>query len=173
MALGQAPGIHEATIGKPFAFTAGRTLFKWLKIATSMDEAEIREKIYFSAVARCFPGKAKSGSGDREPSLDEINNCRIHVKGEIQALQPELLLVIGRVALTEVLGPEIFSKKTPLHEVVGKRFSITFHGVPVMAIPLPHPSGVSRWPQTEPGKTQLAKALRLIKKEVRQLTRLP
>lgn len=169
LALGQAPGLHEAALGRPFAFTAGKTLFKWLETATDLDEAAIRERIYFSAVARCFPGKAKKGAGDREPSPLEIENCREHVRGEVLALKPTLLIAIGRIAIAEALGPALFRKGTPLHEVVGRIFPIEFHGVSMHVIPLPHPSGVSRWPQTEPGKTKLAEGLALIRERARPL----
>src|SRR5471030_1661025 len=57
--LGQAPGPHEGKIGKPFAWTAGKTLFRWFEEEMGVSEETFRERIYMSAVARCFPGKAK------------------------------------------------------------------------------------------------------------------
>ncbi|MFL5785918.1 MAG: uracil-DNA glycosylase family protein, partial [Bacteriovoracaceae bacterium] len=45
--IGQAPGPHEADRGKPFAYTAGKTLFKWLNEATDLEEEELRSLIYF------------------------------------------------------------------------------------------------------------------------------
>ncbi len=169
MLIGQAPGVHESDLGRPFAYTAGKTLFKWLKSASGLEEEELREIIYMAAVARCFPGKAKSGSGDREPNAEEIENCRPHLQAEVDALKPELILAIGKVAIAEVLGPRKFPKGTPLSSVVGKKIRVIFHGHEVEVIALPHPSGVSRWPVTEPGKTQLAKALSLLKKTLKKL----
>lgn len=165
MIVGQAPGIHEETRGRPFAHTAGKTLFKWLYLATGADESEIREMVYFSAVARCFPGKSTTGSGDRPPSLDEIENCRVHLISEIQALKPKLILAVGRTAMNEILKSEGFTKTSKLEDFVGRKFKTNYHGAVVTVIPLPHPSGVSRWPQTEPGKTKLAEALKLMRKE--------
>lgn len=167
MLVGQAPGIHEGRLGRPFAFTAGKTLFKWLFWATALTEEELRDKIYFSAVARCFPGKAKTGSGDREPSAQEIENCREYLHAEVQTLRPTIILAVGKLAILELLKDAGVSKTTPLSETVGKIFRIEFAGVPVQVIPLPHPSGVSRWPQTEPGKTILQRALDQIGREVR------
>src|SRR5580704_19425967 len=69
--LGQAPGPHEGALGRPFAWTAGRTLFRWFEGAFGADEAKVRKAIYFAAVARCFPGKA-NGGGDRKPDPSEI-----------------------------------------------------------------------------------------------------
>jgi uracil-DNA glycosylase len=164
--VGQAPGAFEGTFGKPFAHKAGKTLFKWLESATGADEATIREMVYFSAVARCFPGKAKSGAGDRVPSKEELANCRPHLEAEIRALKPRLVLAVGRLAISEILGREMGA--APLVDTVGKSFKVNFGGEECTVIPLPHPSGVSRWPVTEPGKTKLAEALKLVRKEFRK-----
>ncbi|MCM2334212.1 MAG: uracil-DNA glycosylase, partial [Anaeromyxobacteraceae bacterium] len=101
--FGQAPGPHEARLGRPFAWTAGRTLFRWLASATGADEAAVRERVYISAVARCFPGKAKGG-GDRVPTPEEIALWRPFVAREVEILQPRLVVPIGRLAIGEVLG---------------------------------------------------------------------
>lgn len=164
--IGQAPGPHEAGFGKPFAYTAGKTLFKWLFEATGENEETLRDKIYFSAVARCFPGKNASGGGDREPDEEEIKNCRIFLAGEVAIIQPQIVLAVGKLAIREVLGPEIFKKTTSLTDVIGKRFFVNFHGHPVTVVPLPHPSGISTWHKKEPGLGLLKLAL----KHVRQLS---
>ena len=166
MIIGQAPGIHEENLGRPFAYTAGKTLFKWLYRATGANEAEIRSFVYFSAVVRCFPGKAATGVGDRPPSLTEIENCRVHLQAEIQALKPRLILAVGRFAMAEILKDSGFTKSSRLNDFVGRKFTMSCHGLRATVVPLPHPSGVSRWPQTEPGKTKLAEALKLIREEM-------
>lgn len=163
MLVGQAPGPHEGRLGKPFAYTAGKTLFKWILSATQLQEEEARQKIYIAATARCFPGKNPKGAGDREPSDNEIANCRLHLEKEVKLLKPKLILAVGKVAIREVLGPMHFSKNQSLVDVVGKVINANFHGRKVDVISLPHPSGVSRWPNTEPGKTKLKEALELIK----------
>ena len=56
MIVGQAPGPREPTLKRPFAHTAGRTLFRWFEKFCGMNEAAVRSKIYFAAVCRCFPG---------------------------------------------------------------------------------------------------------------------
>src|SRR5882757_8974322 len=66
LAVGQAPGVKEPVLGRPFAWTAGKTLFGWFQRACGMSEAEFRATIYMAAVCRCFPGKTKAG-GDRVP----------------------------------------------------------------------------------------------------------
>src|SRR5512134_418139 len=70
MLIGQAPGSHEGPLGKPFAWTAGKTLFACFA-GIGLDEAGVRRRVYMSAVCRCFPGKDRTG-GDRVPDADEI-----------------------------------------------------------------------------------------------------
>jgi uracil-DNA glycosylase len=152
--VGQAPGPHEARFGRPFAWTAGKTLFRWLGEATGADEAELRTRIYIAAVVRCFPGKTKGG-GDRVPSADECALWRGFLAREVEILAPRLVIPVGRLAIAEVLG-----HTEPIAAVVGRQLRIQFHGVNVDVIPLPHPSGASTWFKVEPGRTLLAKALR-------------
>src|ERR1019366_2814913 len=57
--IGQAPGPREGSFGRPFAWTAGKTMFKWFEESLGVDEATFRARVYMAAVARCFPGKAK------------------------------------------------------------------------------------------------------------------
>ena len=154
--VGQAPGPREASLGRPFAWTAGRTLFRWLEEALGADEATVRARVYISAVARCFPGKAKGG-GDRRPDPDEVQRCHRWLSAEVGLLKPRLILPVGTLAIAEVLGHE-----GRLMEVVGRRLRVEFSGHAMDAIPLPHPSGASTWHRMEPGKTLLEQALALL-----------
>jgi uracil-DNA glycosylase len=154
--LGQAPGPHEARLGRPFAWTAGKTLFRWLARATGADEEAVRARVYISAVVRCFPGKTRGG-GDRVPSADECALWRGFVAREVQILRPRLVLPVGRLAIQEVLG-----HTEPIAAVVGRTLQAQLHGVDVDVIPLPHPSGASTWFKMEPGRTLLERALELV-----------
>jgi uracil-DNA glycosylase len=153
--LGQAPGPHEARLGRPFAWTAGKTLFRWLEQATGAGEEAVRQAFYISAVARGFPGKA-SGGGDRVPTPAEIARWRPFIEEELEILEPRLVVPIGKLAIGEVLGAR------PLVEVIGRAFDATWHGHAVEVIPLPHPSGASTWFKVEPGRSLLAEALQLL-----------
>ncbi len=159
--LGQAPGPHEGSIGRPFAWTAGKTLFRWFEEAMGLSEVDFRARIYMAAVARCFPGKAKGG-GDRKPDFEEIARCKPFIQGEVAALQPELVLPVGQLAIAEVLGKDAVGKK--LDALVGRSFRIRWHAAEVDVIPIPHPSGASTWHRMEPGKTLLGEALKLVRR---------
>ncbi len=155
--IGQAPGPHEARLGRPFAWTAGKTLFRWLERATGADEEAVRARIYIAAVVRCFPGKSKGG-GDRVPTPAECARWRGFVEREVEILRPRLVIPVGRLAIQEVLG-----HTEPIAAVVGRSLRVHFHGVNVDAIPLPHPSGASTWFKMEPGRTLLERALELLR----------
>ncbi len=155
-ALGQAPGPHEAKFGRPFAWTAGKTMFRWFERTLGVDEATFRARVYMAAVARCFPGKERGG-GDRKPDPGEIERCREFIAGEVAILRPRLVIPIGALAIEQVLG-----RKAPLAETVGRPLRARFHGDEVDVIALPHPSGASTWHRTEPGIGLLAEALALL-----------
>lgn len=153
--VGQAPGDKEPRLQKPFAWTAGRTLFQWFEDSSGIDETRFRSHIYMAAVCRCFPGKKPRG-GDRVPNNQEIANCARWLTAEIRLLKPELIIPVGKLAISQ------FLEYRSLEDCVGRRFRCTYAGHECDAIPLPHPSGASPWPRIEPGKTLLAAALALI-----------
>lgn len=159
--VGQAPGPREGSFGRPFAWTAGKTLFRWFEEALGVDEEAFRRHVYIAAVARCFPGKAPGG-GDRRPDADEIARCKTFLEREVAIQEPELVLAVGQLAIGEVLGPEARKKK--LDEIVGRPARARWHGRDVDVVALPHPSGASPWHKMEPGKTLLAKALGSVKR---------
>jgi uracil-DNA glycosylase len=160
--VGQAPGDKEPVMGRPFAWTAGKTLFKWFGGALGWTEDETRDRIYFAAVCRCFPGKRPEG-GDRVPSPEEIEKCGDWLNREFELLEPELVIPIGKLAITRFLRDEA-GEPLPLQltDIIGKKFEVRYGGWKGDCIPLPHPSGASPWHRMEPGKTLLGKALRRI-----------
>ena len=153
--VGQAPGVKEPQLQRPFAWTAGKTLFKWFS-SIGLEEKEFRQRVYMSAVCRCFPGKNPKG-GDRVPSKDEIERCSKWLQTEIELLQPELLIPVGKLAITQYLS----CKK--LTEVIGQCHNIEVLGRKIDIVPLPHPSGASTWHRMGPGKMLLQDALHIIK----------
>jgi len=153
MLIGQAPGVHEGAAGKPFAWTAGKTMFGWFA-SCGLLEAAFRERVYMAAVCRCFPGKAAKGGGDRVPAEDEIERCSRHLARELQLLRPRLVIPVGKLAIAQLL-PDA----KQLVEVVGKPLRAERAGAAFDVIALPHPSGASTWHRMEPGKTLLSRAL--------------
>jgi len=155
MLIGQAPGTREPFLQKPFAYTAGKTLFRWFEESCGMNEPTVRSAIYFAAVCRCFPGKAGGGT-DRVPDSIEIGNCSWWMSDEFEILRPRLVIPVGKLAIAQFVP---FEK---LDDVVGKRFALDLDGHRFDLIPLPHPSGASPWHKIPPGKQLLEKAMREI-----------
>ena len=155
MLIGQAPGVREPVLKRPFAHTAGKTLFRWFDEFCGLDETAMRARIYFAAVNRCFPGKAPGG-GDRVPTPQEIRNCSSWMNDEFEILHPRLVIPIGRLAIAQFIA---FEK---LDAVIGRKFVIDHRGVTFDLIPLPHPSGASPWHKLSPGRELLERAMRKI-----------
>jgi uracil-DNA glycosylase len=153
--IGQAPGVREPVLKRPFAHTAGRTLFRWFEDFCGIDQATLRARIYFAAVVRCFPGKAPGGT-DRIPNPKEIANCASWMNRELEILRPRLVIPVGRLAIAQFI---VFDK---LEAVVGRQFRIKHDSFAFDLIPLPHPSGASPWHKISPGRELLGKAMRRI-----------
>jgi uracil-DNA glycosylase len=160
--VGQAPGAKEPVAGRPFAWTAGKMLFKWFEDELGVTESEFRASVYMAAVCRCFPGKTNAG-GDRVPSRLEIENCGSWLKAEFKLLRPGLVIAVGKLAIAQFLDPV-----PSLAEIIGKQIAMPDFDL----IPLPHPSGASPWPRIETGKRLTRQAIRLIGEHTAWLNRL-
>src|SRR3984893_8531433 len=155
MIVGQAPGPREPTLKRPFAHTAGKTLFRWFEEFCGLDEPTMRSQIYFAAVIRCFPGKAPGGS-DRVPANDEIRNCSGWMNAEFEILRPRLVIPVGRLAIMQFIDCE------KLDIIIGRSFLVSRGELNFDLIPLPHPSGVSPWHKISPGRELLVRAMKKI-----------
>ena len=155
MIVGQAPGAVELTTGLPFSGRAGAELRRWLARA-GIDEDHFP---YRTAITKCFPGKAASGAGDRKPSPPEIANCAPWLEKELALVRPRIVLLVGQLAIERFIG------KVALGAVVGT----ARRDADRVLIPLPHPSGASRWLNEPANRALLERALRLLRREVRAL----
>ncbi len=152
MTVGQAPGVTEKEAGRPFNAGSGTRLFEWLGRA-GIDEAWFRATQYMTSVTKCFPGKAKSGGGDRVPSRREQELCRPFLDAEIAFVDPELIIPIGNLAIS-VFYPE----KPKLVDLIGTEKRVDGRRI----VPLPHPSGASRWPQIPANRVLIDRAIQRI-----------
>jgi uracil-DNA glycosylase family 4 len=133
MVIGQAPAYRKAE-RPPYSGASGRRLNGWLERA-GFPPGALHERCYLTSLTKCFPGPGKYGKGDRAPSAPEIELCRPHLEGEIELVDPVVILALGRLASSRFLGTRALS------DIVGKSFIIDGRFI----IPFPHPSGVSRW----------------------------
>jgi uracil-DNA glycosylase len=146
MLIGQAPGLYEVESRKPFAARSGRELERWMRRAGFTDEAHFRSLTYLTSVTKCFPGRSGSGSGDRRPSAVEVAQCLPWLEAQLELLDPRLVILTGTLAI------DAFLPGHGLDAVVSRLFRRDGTEVPAggratrpYLLPLPHPSGASRW----------------------------
>jgi uracil-DNA glycosylase len=160
MTIGQAPGITEVTARRPFNAGSGSRLFEWLGQA-GIDEAWFRATQYMTSVTKCYPGRAKGGTGDRVPSRREQALCRPFLDRELVLVKPALIIPVGRLAI------ELFYPRTSrLEDIIGAEMQLESGA---WVVPLPHPSGASRWHQVEENRARIQTAIRLIEGRFRRL----
>jgi uracil-DNA glycosylase len=154
--FGQAPGIVEGEQRRPWRGRAGQTLRRWLEL----DEDAFYATFYCASVTRCFPGKPRSGRGDRIPTSEEQRLCEFWRDRELAILQPRLIVTVGGLAARRLLGLRSVS------EAVGSRYELDDG---VVAVPLPHPSGASSWLNAPANRALVEQAVGLIQTELRRL----
>jgi uracil-DNA glycosylase family 4 len=133
--IGQAPGHLSVAKNLPFSGPGGRILQKWFEQA-GFPPGYLHEHTYLSSLTRCDPGKSLHGQGDRRPSPQEIALCRPFLDAELRLVQPKVVLLVGTMAIEAFWG-----KCKLLEEVIGT-YREQHH---MLWLPLPHPSGLSRW----------------------------
>jgi uracil-DNA glycosylase len=149
--VGQAPGPVERESRRPFSGRAGKELDRWMVRAGFESAEEFRRLTYIAALMRCFPGRNPAGTGDLKPPPAAVANCGHWLDAELQLLKPEVLILVGQLAIARFLGPG------RLEDRVGR----VFGDRPVM-VPLPHPSGQSRWLNDQANRDRLAAALSVL-----------
>lgn len=159
MTIGQAPGITEVEAGRPFNAGSGTRLFEWLSGA-GIEEEWFRTTQYMTSVTKCYPGRAKSGSGDRVPTRREQKLCRPYLDREIDLVNPEVIIPIGRLAVNLY-----FPRSLNLTEIIGTQKQVDGRWI----VPLPHSSGASRWHQKESNRALIDQAVGLIGEHVQRL----
>jgi uracil-DNA glycosylase len=151
MLVGQAPGPTERVSRRPFDGRAGKELDRWMVRAGFASAEEFRTLTYIAALMRCFPGRNATGTGDLRPPRAAVANCAHWLEAELRILAPKVLIPVGLMAINRFLGPGSLEGR------VGKRF-----GERPVVVPLPHPSGTSRWLNDPANRERLAGALELL-----------
>ena len=125
MFIGEGPGEEEDLQGLPFVGAAGQLLNSLLSRLGLK-----REEVYIANVVKCRP------PGNREPEADEVTACLPFLKKQIDALQPRVIVTLGRVATQALLATQ-----APLTRIRGRWQR--FGKIPVM--PTFHPSYLLRF----------------------------
>lgn len=130
--VGEAPGADEDLQGVPFVGAAGQLLTKMIEAMKFT-----RDTVYICNVAKCRP------PNNRNPEPDEITACEPFLKAQLAALQPKVIVALGKFAAQTLLRDS-----TPITRLRGQWRS--YEGVPLM--PTFHPAYLLR----SPGEKKLA-----------------
>ena len=166
MIVGQAPGPSAGERPLPYTGATGKTLQCWLERA-GFPAGALHRDFYLTSLTKCFPGPATGtgAKGDRPPSAGEIALCARHLDREIALVRPEIIVSLGRLA-AERLDPT--ARRLPLTELVGGLRPAERAGHTFRLLPLPHPSGVSRWLNDPAHSARLDEALAVLSRAVEQ-----
>ena len=124
--VGEAPGRDEDRQGAPFVGEAGRLLDRIL-FAMALK----REDVYICNVQKCRPPK------NRDPLPEEIDACQPFLKRQLAAIQPQVVVTLGRFAAQTLLDTQ-----EPISRLRGRWHS--YEGIAVM--PTYHPAFLLRNP---------------------------
>jgi uracil-DNA glycosylase family 4 len=170
MLIGQAPGLTEYRTNTPFSGQAGediRALFEECGFGPSQFE----QRVFTSAVAKCFPGskltKRRRGEGfrreDLKPSTMMLSNCRPFLLAQLELVAPRLVVLLGSMALEAYIELRTGKRSKPsLEEHVGKVEEWDGRRV----VPLAHTSGTSFWLNDPSHRALQAHAKRLLAQEL-------
>lgn len=125
MFIGEAPGYHEDQQGKPFIGAAGQFLNELLA-SIGLD----RSKVFICNVVKCRP------PNNRDPQPDEIGACDPFLRAQIDAIQPKVIVTLGRFSMAKFFPGETISK---IHGQPRQRDGISY-------IPLYHPAAALHQP---------------------------
>jgi len=121
--IGEAPGKNEDETGIPFCGKAGKVLDKLLKSISIR-----REIIYITSVLKCRPPK------NRKPKKEEIENCGIYLKNQIEIINPKVIFCLGDISLKFILKNFSMNEKCKISKLHGKVIKVnnikilpTFH----------------------------------------------
>lgn len=124
MFIGEGPGADEDREGRPFVGRAGQLLTRMIK-AMGLDRSEV----YIANVVKCRP------PGNRDPEQFEIETCFPFLQAQIEAISPEVIVGLGRVAVSTLLG-----RKISMTRIRGNLQDV--NGIPLM--PTYHPAFLLR-----------------------------
>jgi uracil-DNA glycosylase len=127
MFVGEGPGHEEDLQGEPFVGRAGQLLTDIITKGMGLK----REDVYICNVVKCRPPQ------NRNPEPDEVAACEPFLKKQIDIVQPQIIVALGKFAVQTLLN-----SKAPIGKLRGTWAS--YHGIKVM--PTFHPAYLLRNP---------------------------
>ena len=95
MFIGEGPGADEDAQGEPFVGKAGQLM------NNAFDAIGLkREDVYIANIVKCRP------PNNRDPEADEVSACINYLRNQVMIIKPKIIVLLGRIALQNILGPE-------------------------------------------------------------------
>ncbi|TWT32987.1 uracil-DNA glycosylase [Blastopirellula retiformator] len=116
--FGEAPGADEDKQGEPFVGRAGQLLTQIIEACTFK-----REEVYILNTLKCRP------PGNRNPTPEENANCMPYFVRQLEIIQPEYIVCLGKFAAQNLLQSEaaIGRLRGQFHEYNGAKVIATYH----------------------------------------------
>jgi len=119
MLIGEAPGKNEAEQGMPFVGRAGNLLSNILE-ALNLS----RDEVFIANILKCRP------PGNRDPEPKEAKNCRKFLNLQIECVDPDWIICLGRIASIHILDKDATTSMGSMrgeHEKDGRKIICTYH----------------------------------------------
>lgn len=145
--VGEAPGAQEDAEGEPFVGRSGDVLTDALR-----DRGLAREDVRITNCVRCRP------PDNRDPTVEERENCRPYLDREIAAIDPAVVVTLGKVPSEQLLDRSVAVTKE-----AGELFDVRIADEPRRVLVCVHPAATLYDPsQRETFETALETAVELV-----------
>ena len=118
--VGEGPGADEDEQGLPFVGRAGKKLTEIIEKGMNLN----REKdTYICNIVKCRP------PGNRDPEKEEIEACNPFLIQQLKAIQPKVVVALGKPAASTLLGRSvpITKERGTWHDYEGFKLMLTLH----------------------------------------------
>lgn len=116
MLIGEAPGWNEDQQGRPFVGAAGKFLEELLAAAGMK-----RDEVFITNVVKSRP------PGNRDPLPDEIAACAPFLEQQIEVIDPEVIVTLGRFSMARWFPGERISRIHGQPKRVGRRLIVPMY----------------------------------------------
>jgi DNA polymerase len=129
MFIGEGPGFHENEQGRPFVGAAGKYLDELLASINLK-----RSQVFIANVVKCRP------PSNRDPHADELAACNTYLERQIQAINPKVIVTLGRFSMAR------FLPNAKISSVHGQAMSIKGR----LVVNMYHPAAALHQPSLKP-----------------------
>jgi uracil-DNA glycosylase family 4 len=125
MFVGEAPGAREDESGRPFVGRSGELL-----ISMMQEIGLSRDSVFITSILKSRPPK------NRTPAQAEISVCRPYLERQIEIINPRVIVLLGGVAISSLVGPwKVSEAHGRFYETEGRTYFMTYHPAAAFRFP--------------------------------------